>query len=274
MKQTDKTSFTEYIPLEPQPSAGTVVTRLRLDVNHHTRRKCYYLALTPAATDPKLPDLEQLLISDMAFHNLETAPRFNAKRLAFIAEGVEKQIQERSGTAWDFVAGYAEKEHFAIKALATTDEPPPAIVNGRAEFVTAMHALRFFLGGRQREFVKQLACGEEKQFFYDKMVELAAIVEAMPATYEQRSVKDGDDIVVHLHYFVGGCDWYIAEKDKGDPEDTVQGEQNQAWGLANIGYGGELGYISIAELMDNNAELDFHFKPRTLGELNQRRMAA
>lgn len=51
---------------------------------------------------------------------------------------------------------------------------------------------------------------------------------------------------------LGGMDWYITEKAMSD-------EQNKAFGLADLGYGGEIGYISIVEL-------DLHFEPKRLKE--------
>ena len=104
---------------------------------------------------------------------------------------------------------------------------------------------------------------EERDFFFSKLEEMANRVENMPKTYETENVKTNDKIV-HLHYFVGGADWYIVEKDMVEDE-----PQYQAFGLANIGYGlSGLGYISINELtQDIGAELDLHFTPKTLAEI-------
>jgi hypothetical protein len=121
--------------------------------------------------------------------------------------------------------------------------------------VLPINALRAFIGARQRHAVICGMAGEEKQFFVDKMAELAALVAAMPKTYEQESVSDP---IVTLHYFAGSSDWYITEKDI----DTDGQGQIQAFGLADLfGDGGELGYISIDEITKCGAELDFHFKP-------------
>jgi len=68
--------------------------------------------------------------------------------------------------------------------------------------------------------------------------------------------------IAHLHYFTGSGDWYITERDTST-------EQHQAFGLADLGYGGELGYISIAELIANNVELDLHFTPQPLAQLRK-----
>jgi len=107
--------------------------------------------------------------------------------------------------------------------------------------------------------------GEEKLFFSKKMAEIAQTISTMPKTYEQDG--KGDQAVVYLHYFQGGMDWWITEKDKGDPDDEKPGQQLQAFGLVDLGYGAELGYISIVELIKNGIELDLYWTPKTLEEI-------
>lgn len=49
--------------------------------------------------------------------------------------------------------------------------------------------------------------------------------------------------------------------------------QTQAWGIASIGgHEFEAGYISIAELLKSNVELDLHFEPQKLGSIIQNRL--
>lgn len=59
-------------------------------------------------------------------------------------------------------------------------------------------------------------------------------IDSMPRTYEQEG--KGDQAMVYLHYFTGGCDWWILEKDAGAPTDDPEDFQAQAFGIANIGY--------------------------------------
>src|SRR5687767_2520262 len=103
-----------------------------------------------------------------------------------------------------------------------------------------LYALRHFMGRVQKLCFRDGLNGEEGEWFHDKAAEMARVVETMPKTYEQDG--KGDQAIACLHYFTGGCDWWITEKDCED------GPQHQAFGLADIGYGGELGYISIAEI--------------------------
>lgn len=121
--------------------------------------------------------------------------------------------------------------------------------------------LKGFLSRSQTLAIARCMAGEEGDWFEEKMTALAELIAAMPKTYEQDG--KGEEAIVSLHYFKGGCDWYILEKDK-------EPEQHQAFGYANLGYGAELGYISIVELAENDVELDLHFTPCTVGQLKVR----
>jgi hypothetical protein len=101
--------------------------------------------------------------------------------------------------------------------------------------------------------------GKEKQYLFNKLCEMANTVSTMPKNYEQDGL--GKNAVAHLHYFLGGMDWYITEKD-------MLTEQHQAFGWAMIsGYDGELGYISIIEILENGAELNLHWTPKPLKDI-------
>lgn len=105
--------------------------------------------------------------------------------------------------------------------------------------------------------------GEEREFFSGKMDELRSVIRTMPVTYRQDGM--GDQAIIHLHYFYGNCHWYITEKDR-EGDGTIQ-----AFGMADLGYGPELGYISIEELVqsDISIELDLHWLPKTCAEIKQ-----
>lgn len=87
------------------------------------------------------------------------------------------------------------------------------------------------------------------------------VLATIPGLYETENVRL-DDKVLHLHYFVGGCDWYIAELDSATGE---------AFGWAQTIPGcGEWGYISLPALATVRAEAlgmtlpverDLHFTP-------------
>ncbi|MDA8152916.1 MAG: SNF2-related protein [Acidithiobacillus sp.] len=141
---------------------------------------------------------------------------------------------------------------------------PDSIVENQPVLRDIPAAIRGFLSNHQRLATERGLHGEEREYFSDKLRELERIIRDMPQSYQTDG--QGDDAPVALHYFLGNADWYIIEKDS-DPD----GEgQIQAFGLADLGEGfPELGYISIQELVQAGAEMDYHFAPRTLRELKR-----
>ena len=110
---------------------------------------------------------------------------------------------------------------------------------------------------------------EESDYFIEMLCDLAATIAKMPGTYETRRQSDAMCV---LHYFVGGSDWWIIEKDIGDPDDEEPGAQHQAWGLACLNGDwqcAEVGYISLPELFACRAELDLYWKPQPLSKVRK-----
>jgi len=134
------------------------------------------------------------------------------------------------------------------------------------ELYEAMNVCHEFMPAAQYRTMRSALNGEEAQHFADKFFEFAERIKTMPKTCEQAEL--GDRAIVHLHYFKGDADWYITEKDIGSEEEPGQ---HQAFGLANLGHGAELGHISIVELIENGVELDLHWKPKTLAEIQRRK---
>lgn len=131
-----------------------------------------------------------------------------------------------------------------------------------ADVNAVMPLLKQFIGKSQLSVMGAGVRGEEGQFFKDKFVEVAKVIEGMPKTYGTDG--QGDKAIAYLHYFKGGADWYITEKDS----DTDSEGQIQAFGYADLGQGGgELGYISIKELIGMNVELDLHWSPKSIGAI-------
>lgn len=121
-----------------------------------------------------------------------------------------------------------------------------------------------FLPINQLAIIRECLEGEEREFFVKKMDEMKAVIEKMPVTYSQS--ESGGEAVAYLHYFYGKCDWYITEKDM-EGDGTVQ-----AYGMADLGYGPECGYISIQEITQSGiyVELDLHWEPKTLAEIKKK----
>lgn len=139
----------------------------------------------------------------------------------------------------------------------------------KAEATKAISILREYIPTSELQAIADGCRSEEMQFFFNKLVELVNTIKTMPRTYEQDGKSE--KAIAYLHYFKGGADWYITELDKGSEEDK---SQSQAFGLADLGYGAELGYISIVELVEAGVELDLYFSPKTLRELKTEKQEA
>jgi len=133
----------------------------------------------------------------------------------------------------------------------------------KLEAIEAIKTVRDFMPRAELAAIATNMRGEEKQFFFNKIVELAERIKPMPVTYEQDG--KGQQAIAYLHYFMGNMNWYITEKDIGTEEETGQ---RQAFGFADLGMGfPELGYISITELVDAGVDLDLYFEPKMLREI-------
>jgi len=128
----------------------------------------------------------------------------------------------------------------------------------KSELFENLKLLNNYIGCGQMACLGSNLCGEEKQFFKEKVKEIAETIDNMPKTYEQDG--KGYNATAYLHYFTSSADWYITEKDI----DTDEQGQLQAFGMTDLGDGPELGYISITELIKNGVEFDMYFKPCTL----------
>ncbi len=120
-----------------------------------------------------------------------------------------------------------------------------------------------FMGEAQRLVIAEACEGEEGAYFAQVILDLGQLLETMPKTYEQDGL--GDQAIAHLHYFMGGMDWFITERDMDE-------EQLQAFGLCDLGMGfPEIGYVSIPEITTMGAELDLYWTPKTLAEIKKGR---
>ena len=121
--------------------------------------------------------------------------------------------------------------------------------------------LKNFISKEQLNVINQALKGQEKSFFEEKMQELELLIQTMPKPYETDG--QGNEAIAQLHYFYGGSDWYITERDSSE-------EQIQCFGYVVLNQdmeNAELGYISIQELIYSGVELDLHWTPKTLREI-------
>ncbi|WP_414041272.1 zincin-like metallopeptidase domain-containing protein [Acidithiobacillus sp. M4-SHS-6] len=131
-------------------------------------------------------------------------------------------------------------------------------------------AVRPFLGDAQLAVTNELLQDSaDKAFYSDTMQRLETIIQQMPETYETDGKPDQEKPVSLRYFGPGNSQWFIIEKDKGDPANHDM-SQKQAFGLADLGQGEpELGYINIEEITRHGAELDYHFERTNLLEIKQ-----
>lgn len=113
-------------------------------------------------------------------------------------------------------------------------------------------------------YISTLTPSEEKDFYNKKIEEYAHRFQAMPETYGQDGL--GKKAIVHLHYFFQNSHFYLTEKD-------MEEEQYQAFGLAILNSDiefAEIGYISLVEVIECGAELDLHWEPITIEEVEKK----
>lgn len=122
-----------------------------------------------------------------------------------------------------------------------------------------------FISIGQATAISTAMLGDEKNHFMQLVVDFADRIDSMASTYEQDG--KGNNAMVYLHYFYGGSDFFITEKDE-------DGGVDQAFGYVILNGDdqcAELGYISIRELTYRGVELDLYFVPRTLAEIKAER---
>ncbi|PKN69066.1 MAG: hypothetical protein CVU54_12205 [Deltaproteobacteria bacterium HGW-Deltaproteobacteria-12] len=118
--------------------------------------------------------------------------------------------------------------------------------------------LRHFINISQLSSLQSYLAGEERQYFLSLLKDLENRILHMPTPYE--TTEQGIAAPVSLHYFKGGSDWYIVEKDSS-------GEQLQAFGYACLNgdkINAEMGYINIEELIKCDVEFDLYWTPTAL----------
>lgn len=87
----------------------------------------------------------------------------------------------------------------------------------------------------------------------------------LPSFYSN-SEKSAEDIVIHMHFFYGSADWYVAEF---DGEDTF-------FGYVNLGdpvcaEWGNFSFTELKEIKVNGFEIDrdLHWRVRKFSEISQ-----
>ena len=87
----------------------------------------------------------------------------------------------------------------------------------------------------------------------------------VPKLYSTENITI-ENKIIYLHFFIGNCDWYIAEFDGDD----------SFFGYANLGdsQNAEWGYISFRELIEINIQgieidNDLYWQPKSFSEISK-----
>jgi hypothetical protein len=94
-------------------------------------------------------------------------------------------------------------------------------------------------------------------------------LEKIPKLYETEDIPLADKLI-YLHFFIGGCDWFVAEFDGDD----------LFWGYAILNedhHNAEWGYISFQELksiiisgwLEIDCELEEHWQVKKSSEIER-----
>ena len=244
----------ERLNMRPAPGSALGSEGERQPAQQEPSRYLYRPLLRPAgfATIPAGLKWDYVEVPREIAHLRQNLP-VSRHRYGVIA--CDRELTEKECRHFDLKQVPEERVAKDSGGHTSTDEPQ--------SYETHLAALRPFVSRSQWEAMAELArTGEERQFFREKAKEFGERIASMSQTYAQDG--KGDQATVHLHYFHGGSDWYITEKDmNGDGT-------RQAFGYAVLNgneQNAELGYIDISELTACGVELDLHFSPCALSEV-------
>jgi len=181
-------------------------------------------------------------------------------------EMIDTLLLKKQGVKIDLAKYRATPEPVTDLPLSVTAADPDETVMDKAEApedpVEALSAIKHFLSREQAQVMRTLMDGEEGPYFQAKAREMAGIILGMPKTHE---TANNPDPVVYLHYFNGGSDWYVFERDMYEEQ-----LQTYCYACLNGWYDcAEVGLVSIEELCENGVELDLHWSPRPLSAIKE-----
>ena len=137
-----------------------------------------------------------------------------------------------------------------------TKEQNEKIASAKQALVTM---LGNFIGRNQAAVLGDLLRGEERLAIAEQILSVWETIKTMPVSYEMDG-KEQKDVTVQLHYFLGGMDVWVTEKDFGEAREwTPVTPQLQAFGLIDLNGEPEMGYVSLQEVTEAGMELDLHW---------------
>lgn len=131
-----------------------------------------------------------------------------------------------------------------------------------------------FMPYAQRLALLDALRGEEGEAIAEVVMRAVNRIRGTPLTCQTEGEETSEKLL-HLHYFMGGVDAWIVERDVGEGDTEAPGagenDQIQAYGKITLFGGGweeaEWGYISIYELIQYGVELDLYWEPKPVKEM-------
>lgn len=189
------------------------------------------------------------------YNTLSNVYIFTSDNLDFNTSDVykPKKSDKPISTKTKYVGSPSNRE----KTLAAIEKNPPAAYR-ETKPTFSSEAIKL-IPHHQMQVLKSTKFSEME----DVISKLNSVAKVTPKLYGQDGVKDK---MIYLHYFYANQDWYVTELDKSTGE---------CFGYANLGYGAELGYMSISEFVSNGkVELDFYFEPKKWSEISPEKATA
>lgn len=147
-------------------------------------------------------------------------------------------------------------------ALAPVKRRHPPAPRGSA----ARNALmRDCMPAAQRATVAAALGGEGAAGVGDRLDALAATLRRMPRLHETDG--QGGRALARMHWSTGAADWWLVEWDATG---------RSGFGLCDLGqgFGPELGYFALSDMLSIGAELDLHWQPAPVARIRADRSAA
>lgn len=183
-----------------------------------------------------------------------------------------------SKKGWVVVTKLPEEEKYStISYYKTLKEAQDALVNGvkiepikvtelpkpKSDYVKREEVKFTPISAEAKQFIPSNQYGiiKTNTEFEDARIRINELVANCPKTYETEEIETNKKLA-QLHYFRGGSDWYIIEKDS-------ETEQLQAFGYVILNgdtENAEFGYINIEEVK-KYAEIDLYWTPISLGKI-------
>jgi hypothetical protein len=148
--------------------------------------------------------------------------------------------------------------------LASKNQSPDQVLQ-EARWALNGPLVDFMPRSERLSLLQTLRDSEERYGIAQVVLDAKKRIDECPVTYAQDGAEDP---MVHLHYFRGGVDAWITEKDVDWP---AQGDYDQSFGFVNLmgtrKVDAEMGYTSIKEMIESGVELDLYFTPKRWSEV-------